>query len=150
MPALGQPAILSISVHRSHPQPRAARAPSQQQQLQPRGPQAHFQWDAGRICPAPARNAHFLFQFERRDYPRPGKPRTGALRPGQPTPGRAPGTAPDLPNMAAAPALSGTVAIAPRFRRALRQGRPAAREAVAGPVPPWTAGRNRWTWPRPR
>lgn len=68
----------------------------------------------------------------------------------QTPPGRAPVTSPDLPNMAAAPALSSAVAIAPRFRRALRPGRPAGKEAVAGPVPPWTGGRSRWTWPHPR
>lgn len=45
----------------------------------PAAAQAYFQWDASRICPAPARNVHFHKQFEDRNYPKPGKPRPGAL-----------------------------------------------------------------------
>lgn len=81
----------------------------------------------------------------------PGRERSASTKRHQAEP---PMTSPDLPNMAAGrarlPALISTVAIAPRFRCALRQGRTAGKEAVAGPVPPWTGGRSRWTWPRPR
>lgn len=143
-PAVGQPAILPRSGHSGHPQPRAPTEPRAAPAL---SQQLHEDISSGTpegLVPQPPETLIFTLSLSTGMTQSQGSP-WGALGPGQPAP------SPDLPNMAAAPArpLSSAVAIAPRSRRALRRGRPAGKVA-AGPALPWTAGRSRWTWPRPR